>query len=48
MKHPLVQSFAVFWICATIGSIFTKNADPFVLATYATFLIGLGYGMTHY
>lgn len=34
------------WVCATIGSAFTKDSDPFGAALAATLLIGFGYALT--
>ena len=37
----------IFWVFSFFGSIFTKNADPFVIAMITSIIFGIGYFFTH-
>ena len=43
ITNPFVQLVLGMFICATIGSYFTKNHDPFAVAGTVAFLAGIGY-----
>lgn len=38
-----VVTIISFWIFAFFGSIFIKNADPFVVAMITSIIFGIGY-----
>ena len=44
---PFVTAIIGIWACATVGSLFTRNADPFAFSTITTLLMGVGYFLFH-
>ncbi len=43
ITNPFVQLVLGMFICATIGSLFTKKSEPFTVAGTVAFLAGIGY-----